>query len=150
MLLRGGKVRQARLTESAPSPNLSYPYLLNRNGHMLLAYQLLDVFTDTPFSGNQLALVPRADHVKEADMARIAREFGFSETVFLQTPESQRNAARVRSHLHVGDLHCRNSLLSVISLDPASIINSGLWKTSKSIIQSVLFYGNWGKERLHF
>lgn len=45
-------------------------------------YQL-DVFTDTPFTGNPLAVFPEADGISDADMQSIANEMNLSETVFV-------------------------------------------------------------------
>jgi trans-2,3-dihydro-3-hydroxyanthranilate isomerase len=42
----------------------------------------LDVFTDRPFAGNQLAVVPDADDLSAEQMQGLARELGISETVF--------------------------------------------------------------------
>jgi trans-2,3-dihydro-3-hydroxyanthranilate isomerase len=42
----------------------------------------LDVFTDRPFAGNQLAVVPDGDGLSDAQMQALARELGISETVF--------------------------------------------------------------------
>jgi trans-2,3-dihydro-3-hydroxyanthranilate isomerase len=47
----------------------------------------LDVFTDTPFSGNPLAVFPEADGVSDEVMLQIAREMNLSETVFVQQPD---------------------------------------------------------------
>lgn len=63
---------------------------------MRLDYLLLDVFTDTPLSGNPLAVVPHADGLLDNVMQAIAREFNLSETVFIQRPASERNTASVR------------------------------------------------------
>jgi trans-2,3-dihydro-3-hydroxyanthranilate isomerase len=46
---------------------------------------IADVFTDRPFSGNQLAVVFDADDLSVAQMQAIATEFGFSESTFVQT-----------------------------------------------------------------
>jgi len=46
----------------------------------------LDVFTSTPLTGNQLAVVHDADDVGDATMLAFARETRFSETTFVQTP----------------------------------------------------------------
>ncbi|MDP9141812.1 MAG: PhzF family phenazine biosynthesis protein, partial [Pseudomonadota bacterium] len=53
---------------------------------MPLSYAIFDVFTDTPLSGNPLAIVQDADALTAAQMQKIAREFNLAETVFLQTP----------------------------------------------------------------
>ncbi|HEY2847065.1 MAG TPA: PhzF family phenazine biosynthesis protein [Pyrinomonadaceae bacterium] len=45
-------------------------------------YQL-DVFTDTPFTGNPLAVFPEADGIPDHLMQRIANEMNLSETVFV-------------------------------------------------------------------
>lgn len=63
---------------------------------MKLDYQLLDVFTTTPLTGNQLAVVLRADNLLDDQMQAIAREFGLSETVFLRKPAQERHSAAVR------------------------------------------------------
>ncbi|NLR74686.1 PhzF family phenazine biosynthesis protein [Leeia aquatica] len=47
-------------------------------------FHTYDVFTDRRFGGNPLAVVSAADGLDEATMQQIAREFNYSETVFLQ------------------------------------------------------------------
>ncbi len=59
-------------------------------------FHILDVFTDQPFGGNQLAVVEQADDLDEGKMQAIAKEFGFSETVFLQTSENTLASAKLR------------------------------------------------------
>jgi len=49
---------------------------------MRLAYDVVDVFTDRPFAGNQLAVVHGGDDLTTEQCLAIAREFGFSETTF--------------------------------------------------------------------
>ena len=60
------------------------------------AFHILDVFTDKPLSGNQLCVVMDADDLDVDQMQAITREFGFSETVFLQSSENPVAAARIR------------------------------------------------------
>jgi trans-2,3-dihydro-3-hydroxyanthranilate isomerase len=43
----------------------------------------LDVFTSTPFEGNQLAVFPEPDGLSAAQMQRIANEMAFSESTFV-------------------------------------------------------------------
>ncbi|WP_050528039.1 PhzF family phenazine biosynthesis protein [Pseudorhodobacter aquimaris] len=62
----------------------------------MLAFHTLDVFTDTPFAGNPLAVVLGADELTDAQMQTIAREFNLSETIFVQRPVDPANTARVR------------------------------------------------------
>lgn len=59
-------------------------------------YLTYDVFTDRPFGGNPLAVVPEAEHLPEERLQKIAREFNYSETVFLYPPENAANTARLR------------------------------------------------------
>jgi trans-2,3-dihydro-3-hydroxyanthranilate isomerase len=50
-------------------------------------YLHLDVFTDRPFEGNQLAVFPQATALEPAVMQQIAREMNFSESTFILPPE---------------------------------------------------------------
>ncbi|QPC42056.1 PhzF family phenazine biosynthesis protein [Kaustia mangrovi] len=63
---------------------------------MRLRYDTLDVFTQTRFGGNQLAVVHDADALSHDRMQAIAREFDYSETVFLLKPETPDGTARMR------------------------------------------------------
>lgn len=63
---------------------------------MKLDYLLLDVFTKDRLSGNQLAVVCKADGLLDDQMQRIAAEFNLSETVFITKPKTERHAAAVR------------------------------------------------------
>jgi trans-2,3-dihydro-3-hydroxyanthranilate isomerase len=56
----------------------------------------LDVFTQTRFAGNPLAVVLESDGLEKADMQAIAREFNLAETVFVMAPADQRNRAMLR------------------------------------------------------
>jgi trans-2,3-dihydro-3-hydroxyanthranilate isomerase len=56
----------------------------------------LDVFTDTRFGGNQLAVFPDARGLDTDRMATIAKEFNLSETVFVFPPENPAHTKRVR------------------------------------------------------
>jgi trans-2,3-dihydro-3-hydroxyanthranilate isomerase len=56
----------------------------------------VDVFTETRFGGNPLAVLPDASGLSDAQMQAIAREFNLSETTFVLPPEDPRNHARVR------------------------------------------------------
>lgn len=63
---------------------------------MTRRYHILDVFTDTAFAGNPLAVVVDADGLDTARMQAIAREFNLSETVFVCEPRDPVNTARLR------------------------------------------------------
>ena len=45
-------------------------------------YVVADVFTDTPFQGNPVAVVLDAEGMSKAQMQQVAVEFGYSETTF--------------------------------------------------------------------
>ena len=49
-------------------------------------YLTLDVFTDRPFAGNPLAVVPDARGLTTEQMQAIAAEFNYSESTFVLPP----------------------------------------------------------------
>jgi trans-2,3-dihydro-3-hydroxyanthranilate isomerase len=53
----------------------------------MLSYLHYDVFTGTPFEGNQLAVFPAPSGLETAQMQRIAQEMAFSESTFIFPPE---------------------------------------------------------------
>lgn len=59
-------------------------------------YVIADVFTDTPFLGNPVAVVLDAEGMSTEQMQRIAVEFGYSETTFVLPPADPANTAQVR------------------------------------------------------
>lgn len=72
------------------------------SGHRFIT---LDVFTDTRFGGNPLAVFPEADDLDGATMQALASEFNMSEVAFVQSPADPRNTARVRiftSEMEIG------------------------------------------------
>ena len=63
---------------------------------MRYRYYTLDVFTATRFGGNPLAVLPEAEGLSTEQMQAITREFNYSESTFVLTPEDSANDARVR------------------------------------------------------
>lgn len=63
-----------------------------------LNYEILDVFTDTSFAGNALAVVKVKDtqDLDAKQMQTIAREFNLSETAFVFATNNPAHSARVR------------------------------------------------------
>ena len=59
-------------------------------------YLLVDVFTDEPFGGNQLAVFLDGGDVPDRWMQRIARELNLSETTYLLPPEDPAHVGRLR------------------------------------------------------
>lgn len=71
---------------------------------MEFEFVLVDVFSDRPFGGNQLAVFPDATGLADADMQRLAREFNFSETTFVLPPEDPAHTCRVRIFTPIEEL----------------------------------------------
>ena len=59
-------------------------------------YLTADVFTDTPFSGNQLAVFPDARGIPEHRLLDVTREFNYSETTFVYPASDPAHTRRVR------------------------------------------------------
>jgi len=59
-------------------------------------YVTLDVFTDTRFGGNPLAVFTAAEGLSDAEMQSLAAEMNYSETTFVLPPSDSANTARVR------------------------------------------------------
>ncbi len=53
---------------------------------MRYRFYTCDVFTETRFGGNPLAVIPEAQGLSDAQMQQIAREFNYSETTFVFPP----------------------------------------------------------------
>ena len=61
-----------------------------------LTFHLVDVFAESPYGGNELAVVRDASRLSTNEMQKIAREFNFSETTFIVSSEnSGAKAARL-------------------------------------------------------
>ena len=59
-------------------------------------YLHYDVFTDTPFEGNQLAVFPEPAGLTTEQMQTITREMNFSECTFIFPPETPGTNVRMR------------------------------------------------------
>ena len=56
---------------------------------MEIGFRLVDVFTEVPFAGNQLCVVPEPpEDLDAAVMQTLAREIGFSETTFVSSADA--------------------------------------------------------------
>jgi trans-2,3-dihydro-3-hydroxyanthranilate isomerase len=64
----------------------------------------LDVFTASPFGGNQLAVFPDATAIPESQLAQITREFNFSEVTFCYPPADPAHTRRVRIFTPGGEI----------------------------------------------
>jgi trans-2,3-dihydro-3-hydroxyanthranilate isomerase len=63
---------------------------------MKYRFFIADVFTDRPFTGNQLGVLPDAEGLSTRAMQAIAREFNFAESTFVLPPSSPAFAAKIR------------------------------------------------------
>jgi trans-2,3-dihydro-3-hydroxyanthranilate isomerase len=63
---------------------------------MKYTFHIVDVFSSTPFGGNQLAVLPDASGISTEGMQKIAREFNFGETAFVLPKQDPTNTCRVR------------------------------------------------------
>ena len=63
---------------------------------MKYPFHIVDVFSSTPFGGNQLAVLPKAAGISTEGMQKIAREFNFGETTFVLPKKDPANTCRVR------------------------------------------------------
>lgn len=117
----------------------------------MLRFHVYDVFTDTPFTGNPLAIVEGADDLTTAQMQTIARQFNLSETIFVQTPDDPAHTAKVRiffptdeipfaGHptigcaIHLaGDSHDMITLEEVAGLVPVTITRNGATPMAKFV-----------------
>jgi trans-2,3-dihydro-3-hydroxyanthranilate isomerase len=61
-----------------------------------MRYFTADVFTSARFGGNQLAVLPDARGLGDAQMLAITREFNYSETTFVLPPEDPSHTRRLR------------------------------------------------------
>lgn len=82
-----------RVGHSAPESSPAPPGSPNP---MSLKFHTLDVFTETRFGGNPLAVVLGADALSDRDMQAIAGEFNLSETVFVLSAHNPVHNARMR------------------------------------------------------
>jgi trans-2,3-dihydro-3-hydroxyanthranilate isomerase len=70
----------------------------NKESKFMKEYRFIqvDVFTDTPFDGNPLAVFPEAEGLTSAEMQKLAREMNLSETTFVLPPQTPGADFKVR------------------------------------------------------
>jgi trans-2,3-dihydro-3-hydroxyanthranilate isomerase len=67
-------------------------------------FHTADVFTSTMFGGNQLAVLPDARGLSDAQMLAITREFNYSESTFVFPPSAAAHTRRVRIFTPGGEI----------------------------------------------
>lgn len=70
---------------------------------MRYVYFICDVFTDTRFGGNQLAVLPQAAGLSDHQMQLVAREFNFAESAFV-FPSTTGHTRKVRIFTPIAEL----------------------------------------------
>jgi len=60
-------------------------------------FVLVDVFTERPLAGNQLAVILNAEGLDDGQLQAIAREFNYSESTFILPPRQAKADRRLRS-----------------------------------------------------
>src|SRR6266508_4482003 len=73
---------------AVPTAQLPLDLDLGRQTRELHRYFVVDVFTDTPLEGNQLAVFTDGRPFSSEQMQRLARELNLSETVFVLPPQA--------------------------------------------------------------
>src|SRR5205807_383478 len=82
------RAQSARLTGAeATSHGRARVRRLYKSGMARFRYVVVDVFTDVPLTGNQLAVFTDAREIPEESLQPLAREMAFSETVFVLPAE---------------------------------------------------------------
>lgn len=61
----------------------------------MLRYEIVDVFAEAPFAGNQLAVVHGAADLADSQLLALAQEFGYSETTFPTPVDGGRYRVRI-------------------------------------------------------
>ncbi len=71
---------------------------------MKVSFVTCDVFTDRPFTGNPLLVVPDARGLTAAQMQSVAREINYSESTFVLPPKDPANAYLQRTFVPVKEI----------------------------------------------
>ncbi len=71
---------------------------------MNVSFVTCDVFTDRPFTGNQLLVVPEARGLTTAQMQAIAREINYSESTFVLPPRDAAHAYLQRTFVPLKEI----------------------------------------------
>jgi hypothetical protein len=82
---------------------------------------LVDVFTDTPLTGNPLAVVADAEQLEEPLMRAMAREFNQSETTFVLPPTRPGATWRLQDGLASLQAQSRRSCVATESGSPEPV-----------------------------
>src|SRR4029453_14438218 len=92
-----------------------------------MRYLHYDVFTDTPFEGNQLAVFPHARGLSTQQMQTLTREMNFSESTFILPAETPGTDIRMRIFTPWSELPMagRPTIGSTFALAPEKVVAGG-------------------------
>src|SRR5882724_474893 len=119
----------------------------------VLRYVRLDVFTNQPFTGIQLAVFPDAAGIDEKRMQRIANEMALPETTFVFPPEAPKTDARVRIFTPSRELPMAGSptIGTIFALAGAGRLRTGADKAVLGLGIGPTTVGlEWGQNALRF
>ncbi|MFZ0802152.1 MAG: PhzF family phenazine biosynthesis protein [Terriglobales bacterium] len=119
----------------------------------VLQYVHLDVFTNQPYAGNQLAVFLDAEGMDERQMQRIANEMALPETTFVFPPEGSGTDARVRIFTPSQELPMAGSptVGTTFALAGAGRLRAGADKTVLGLGIGPTTVGlEWGQNGLRF
>jgi trans-2,3-dihydro-3-hydroxyanthranilate isomerase len=119
----------------------------------VLQYVHLDVFTNQPYAGNQLAVFLDAEGMDERQMQRIANEMALPETTFVFPPEGSGTDARVRIFTPSQELPMAGSptVGTTFALAGAGRLRAGTDKTVLGLGIGPTTVGlEWGQNGLRF
>ena len=119
----------------------------------VLQYVHLDVFTNQPFTGNQIAVFLDAEGIDEKRMQRIANEMALPETTFVFPPEVSGTDVRVRIFTPSQELPMAGSptVGTTFALAEAGRLRAGADKTVLGLgIGSTTVGLEWGQNSLRF
>jgi trans-2,3-dihydro-3-hydroxyanthranilate isomerase len=100
-------------------------------GSRSLKFYQADVFTDTPFGGNPVAVFPSSAGLSDQELQQISREMNLSETVFVFPPRDPMASAKLRiftptkeipfaGHPVVGTFHILGALKLLRLVEPVT------------------------------
>ena len=118
-----------------------------------LQYVHLNVFTNQPFTGNQLAVFLNAEGIDEKRMQRIANEMAFPESTFVFPPEVSGTDARVRIFTPSQELPMAGSpaVGTTFALAGTGRLRTGADKTVLGLGIGPTIVGlEWGQDGLRF
>jgi hypothetical protein len=80
--------------------------IIHKNEH---SFYIVDVFSDSKYAGNQLAVFLNAEHIPENQMQKIAAEINFAESTFITKMNPDEATRKLEYSPSKGNAVCRTS-----------------------------------------